>query len=175
MKRYIKSNLPSNYTDSRLMQSYRYKGYIIQQAMDAEVFPFSVRDTPTWPHHAEFRTYDEAKKYVDSLEAQVAVSSSTNDDREFEYISYLSGLGDIDSIQRKQKQYIYRCVSESPQVPDVDTDGEEAWSEYSRDASEYKTWCFVDAVDLGIFTENEESLFNELWDRAETDMAQPYA
>lgn len=73
-----------------------------------------------------------------------------------------------------QKEYVYRCVAESPEVPDMDASGEE-WSVYHRDFKEYKDWAFVDAVEDGIFTEEEYMRFIDLWDKAETDMAAPYA
>lgn len=110
------------------------------------------------------------KRYIRSESALTDV-----DHRDLETLSYLSGMGDKKSIKRKQKQYVYRCVAESPQIPDIDTDGEEAMSQYTRDVREYRTWCFVDAVDLGIFTKGEKDLFYKLWEQAETDMAQPYA
>lgn len=102
------------------------------------------------------------------------MSTSDVDARDIEILKCLSGLGDKDLIYEKQQQYIHKCVAEAPQVPD-ESEGEEAWSAYARDAKEYKMWCLVDAVDLGIFTEGEKRLFNKLWKQAEADMAQPYA
>lgn len=82
----------------------------------------------------------------------------------------------MQTLSKQCKQYIYRCVAESPQVPDPEA-GEEAWSEYARDASEYKIWCFVDAVEDGLFedTDDDYAAFERMWKQAETDMAQPYA
>ena len=77
-------------------------------------------------------------------------------------------------FSEEQKQYVYRCVAESPQMPDEDA-GEEAWSEFWRDDKEYQIWCFADAVEDGIFYTDQEAEFNQLWDKAVTDMAMPYA
>ena len=79
-------------------------------------------------------------------------------------------------LSKEYKQYIYRCVAESPQVPDPDA-GEEAWSAYTQDAKEYKDWCFADAVEDGLYedTNSDYAAFEKLWKQAETDMAQPYA
>ena len=63
MKRYIRSN---NNID-RLTQRYTYKGYVIEQSYD-ERFPFRVLNVPDGPGYADFYTYQEAKKYIDSLE-----------------------------------------------------------------------------------------------------------
>lgn len=82
----------------------------------------------------------------------------------------------MQEMSQKCKQYVYRCVAESPQVPDPDA-GEEAWTAYTKDASEYKTWCFADAVEEGLFedTDYDYGAFEKLWKQAETDMAAPYA
>ena len=63
MKRYIRSN---NNID-RLTQRYKYKGYDIEQCND-ERFPFRVFNVPEGPGYADFHTYQEAKRYIDSLE-----------------------------------------------------------------------------------------------------------
>lgn len=83
---------------------------------------------------------------------------------------------EMNRLSKEYKQYIYRCVAEAPQVPDPD-DGEEAWSAYTRDAKEYKDWCFIDGVEDGLFenTDSDHAAFERLWEQAETDMAQPYA
>lgn len=74
----------------------------------------------------------------------------------------------------EQKEYVYRCVADSPEVPDMDAP-EEEWSVFRRDEKEYKAWAFADAVEDGIFVDDEYNLFNNLWAAAETDMAAPYA
>lgn len=82
---------------------------------------------------------------------------------------------EMSKLSKEYKQYIYRCVAEAPAMPDPEQD--EAWSEYVRDAKEYKEWCFVDAVEDGLFedTDADYAAFNKMWEQAETDMAQPYA
>ena len=54
---------------------------------------------------------------------------------------------------------------------------EAAWSAYARDATEYKSWCFVDGVEDGLFedTDSDYAAFDRMWKQAETDMAQLYA
>ena len=83
---------------------------------------------------------------------------------------------EMEDLRKQYKQYIYKCVAESPQIPDPDA-GEEAWSAYTRDAKEYKDWCFVDGVEDGLFedTDSDYAAFERMWEQAETDMAQPYA
>ena len=83
---------------------------------------------------------------------------------------------EMNRLSKEYKQYIYRCVAEAPQVPDPE-EGEEAWSAYTRDAKEYKDWCFADGVEAGLFedTDDDYAAFERMWKQAETDMAQPYA
>ena len=78
------------------------------------------------------------------------------------------------NVTDEQKEYVYRCVAESPAPPDVDAP-EEEWSVFWKDNKEYFDWAFVDAVEDGIFEEDEEDLFTRLWEKASTDMAAPYA
>lgn len=77
-------------------------------------------------------------------------------------------------VTDEQKQYVYKCVAESPAPPDVDAP-EEEWSVFHRDSKEYFNWAFVDAVEDGIFEDDEEDVFTKLWEKASTDMAAPYA
>ena len=83
---------------------------------------------------------------------------------------------EMNRLSKEYKQYIYKCVAESPALPDPDAP-EETWSEFWRDNKEYKEWCFVDAVEDGLFedTDADYAAFNKMWEQAETDMAQPYA
>lgn len=78
------------------------------------------------------------------------------------------------NVTDEQKEYVYRCVAESPAPPDVDAP-EEEWSVFWRDNKEYFDWAFIDAVEDGIFEDDEEDLFTRLWEKASTDMAAPYA
>lgn len=78
------------------------------------------------------------------------------------------------NVTDEQKQYVYRCVAESPAPPDVDA-SEEEWSVFTRDSKEYFDWSFADAVEDDIFTEDEYDVFTKLWEKASTDMAAPYA
>lgn len=92
-----------------------------------------------------------------------------------EYIKKEKVLSSIDDpYTDEQKQYVYRCVAESPALPDFDVP-EEEWSVYHRDFKEYKDWAFFDAVEDGLFNEDEYDKFEQLWNKAETDMAAPYA
>lgn len=87
-------------------------------------------------------------------------------------------VGSAYNYNSEQKQYVYRCVAESPKPPyDDPADNPEAWSEFARDNTEYQAQVWMDAVEDGIFeyTNRAYSAFIVLWDKAETDMARPYA
>ena len=66
--------------------------------------------------------------------------------------------------------YIDECLDNAPQVPDYN-DSEEAWSQYYRDLSDYRSWCFVDAVEDDLFDDNEYDEFKRLWEMIETRRA----
>lgn len=77
-------------------------------------------------------------------------------------------------VTDEQKEYVYRCVAESPAPPDVDAP-EEEWSVFHRDSKEYFDWAFADAIEDDIFDDDEYDIFTKLWEKASTDMAAPYA
>ena len=79
-------------------------------------------------------------------------------------------------ITQARKDYVYRCLEDGPEIPEQDVDEyPEAWSAYYRDEAEYKTWCFVDAIEDGLFTDDERDEFDRLWDTCIADLAAPWS
>lgn len=80
---------------------------------------------------------------------------------------------DLDS---QRQQYVYRCLEDAPEVPDVDADEyPEKWSQYHHDAYEYRMWCFADGVEDGLFEEDDWNEFKRLWDKCIADLAAPWS
>lgn len=185
MKKYIKSTTWNDLSPSEQM-AVEYARQKYEMGYDLDEAVYSGCNQVAWGNAEP--EYEDEDFYMDEPDEQKVLQYLLDDlassgeyvrrtdhsiDASSRPVRNVRASSDLDS---QQQQYVYRCLKDAPEVPDVDADEyPEKWSQYHHDAYEYRMWCFADGVEDGLFEEDDWNEFKRLWDKGISDLAAPWS